>query len=155
MSKICLKSMAFSVSGRGDREHLHSLYFPHTTRDSLVAQLVKNLPAMQETQFDSWVRRIYWRRDRLPTAVFKSFPCDSVGKESACNAGGLGLIPRLGRSHGEGKGYHSSILAWRIHSSRAISNLLRQMRLKSAYWKTHHCNKTRITYWYHGTGSNL
>ena len=33
------------------------------------------------------------------------FPCGSVGKESACNAGDLGLIPGLGRSPGEGKGY--------------------------------------------------
>ena len=29
----------------------------------------------------------------------------SVGKESACNAGDLDLIPGLGRSPGEGKGY--------------------------------------------------
>ena len=28
-----------------------------------------------------------------------------LGKESACNAGDLGLILRLGRSPGEGKGY--------------------------------------------------
>ena len=28
-----------------------------------------------------------------------------TGKESACNAGDLGLIPGLGRSPGEGKGY--------------------------------------------------
>ena len=33
------------------------------------------------------------------------FPCDSAGKESACNAGDLGSIPGLGRSPGEGKGY--------------------------------------------------
>ena len=33
------------------------------------------------------------------------FPCGSVGKESACNAGDLGLIPASGRSPGEGKGY--------------------------------------------------
>ena len=38
----------------------------------------------------------------------------SAGKESACNAGNLGSIPGLGRSPGEKKGYHSSILAWRI-----------------------------------------
>ena len=29
----------------------------------------------------------------------------SDGKESACTVGDLGLIPGLGRSHGEGKGY--------------------------------------------------
>ena len=33
------------------------------------------------------------------------FPHISVGEESACNAGDLGLIPGLGRSPGEGKGY--------------------------------------------------
>ena len=33
------------------------------------------------------------------------FPCGSAGKESAYNAGDLGLIPGLGRSPGEGKGY--------------------------------------------------
>ena len=32
------------------------------------------------------------------------FPCGSVGKESTCNAGDLGLIPGLGRSPGEGNG---------------------------------------------------
>ena len=33
------------------------------------------------------------------------FPCGSGGEESACNVGDLGLIPGLGRSPGEGKGY--------------------------------------------------
>ena len=35
----------------------------------------------------------------------QGFPCGSVGKESACNAGDLGSVPELGRSWGEGKGY--------------------------------------------------
>ena len=33
------------------------------------------------------------------------FPHSSVSKESTCNAGDPGLIPGLGRSAGEGKGY--------------------------------------------------
>ena len=33
------------------------------------------------------------------------FPGGSSGKESAYNVGDLGLIPELGRSPGEGKGY--------------------------------------------------
>ena len=37
--------------------------------------------------------------------LISGFPCGSAGKESACNAGDLGLIPGLGRSPGEGKGY--------------------------------------------------
>ena len=48
--------------------------------------------------FDSWVGKIPWRRDRLPTPVFMGFPDGSEGKESACNVGDLGLIPGLGRS---------------------------------------------------------
>ena len=35
----------------------------------------------------------------------KGFPCGSVGEESSCNEGDLGLISGLGRSPGEGKGY--------------------------------------------------
>ena len=53
--------------------------------------------------FNSWVRKIHWRRDRLPTPVFLDFPCGSAGKESACNVGDLGFIPGLGISPGEGK----------------------------------------------------
>ena len=64
---------------------------------SLVALLVKNPPAMQETPVDSWVGKVPWRRDRLPNPVFLGFPRSSVGKESACNVGDLGLIPGLGR----------------------------------------------------------
>ena len=33
------------------------------------------------------------------------FPGSSAGKESGCNAGNLGLSPRLGRSPGEGNSY--------------------------------------------------
>ena len=32
-------------------------------------------------------------------------PCGSACKESTCNAGDYGLIPKLGRPPGEGKGY--------------------------------------------------
>ena len=35
----------------------------------------------------------------------KGFPCGSIGKETACSVGDLGLISGLGRSPGEGKGY--------------------------------------------------
>ena len=72
---------------------------------SLIAQLVKNPPAMQETLVQFWIRKIPWRKERLPTPVFLGFPCGSAGKESACSAGDRGLIPGLGRSPGEGKGY--------------------------------------------------
>ena len=37
---------------------------------SLVAQMIKNLSAIQETWFDLWVGKIPWRRERLPIPVF-------------------------------------------------------------------------------------
>ena len=79
--------------------HFTSLGLP----DSSVG---KDPPAMQETpQLDSWVGKICWRRDRLPTPGFLGFSCGSAGKESAHSAGDLRSIPELGRSPGEGKGY--------------------------------------------------
>ena len=66
---------------------------------------------------DSCVRKIRWRRDRLPTLVFLGFPCGSAGKESACKAGDLGSIPGLEDSLKKGKATHSSILSWRIQDS--------------------------------------
>ena len=40
----------------------------------------------------------------MQTNYCMGFPCGSDGKESACNAGGLGSIPGSGRSTGEGNG---------------------------------------------------
>ena len=41
----------------------------------------------------------------VPFDCSRGFLCDSAGKEPACNAGDLGLIPGLGRPPGERKGY--------------------------------------------------
>ena len=150
---------------------MHTIEYYSTIKAFLIAHLVKNLPAMQETLvrflgqedlleegqathssilglhmwlslqrlrlqcrrpwFDSWIVRIPWRRDRLPTPVFLGFPCGSAGKESACTAGDLGLIPGLWRSPGERKAYplqHSSLenstdfIVHRITESWALLN---------------------------------
>ena len=45
---------------------------------SLVAQMVKNLPAMQETQVDPWVRKIPWKRKWQLTPIF--LPVKSHGQ---------------------------------------------------------------------------
>ena len=64
--------------------------------------------------FNSWVRKIPWRRDRLPTPVFLGFPGDSDGKES--NEMWVTWVQSLGGEDPlkEGMATHSSILAWRI-----------------------------------------
>ena len=51
-----------------------------------------------------WYSTIYSGGYSLPQQLVSGFPCRSVGKESAYNAGDLGLIPGSGRSPGEGNG---------------------------------------------------
>ena len=84
----------------------------------MVAQLVKNAPAVQETLVRLSVRKFPWGRDRLPTPMFLDFPGGSDGKESACSAGDLGLISGLEDPLEEGMATHSSVLAWRIPMDR-------------------------------------
>ena len=68
---------------------------------SLVAQLTESTWC-RRSQFDSWVGKIPWRRDRLPTLAFLGFPDGSDGKEPACNVGDLGSVSGLGWTLGGG-----------------------------------------------------
>ena len=66
---------------------------------------------------EAWHAAIHWvtgsdTTDQLNNNIY--FPGGSDGKEPVCNVRELGSIPGLGRSLGEGNGYHSSILACRI-----------------------------------------
>ena len=54
--------------------------FPSSYLFFLVAQMVKSLPAVQETRFDPWVGKIPWRRKWQPTPVF--LPAKSHGWRS-------------------------------------------------------------------------
>ena len=70
----------------------------------MVAQLVKNLPAMWET----WVRSLGWEdpleKGKAPHSSILGFPGGSEVKVSDSNAGDPGSIPGSGRSPGEGNG---------------------------------------------------
>ena len=48
---------------------------------------------------------IAWRKFIAESSEGLVFPCGLAGKESACDMEDLGLIPGLGRSPGEGRGY--------------------------------------------------
>ena len=56
---------------------------------SLVVQLIKNPPAIQETLVPFLSQEDPLEKDRLPTPVFLGFPGGSAGREYACNAGDL------------------------------------------------------------------
>ena len=49
-------------------------------RASLVAQMVKNLPACRSPGFDPWLGKIPWRREWQPTPVF--LPGEFLGQRS-------------------------------------------------------------------------
>ena len=69
------------------------------TRASLVAPLVKNLPAMQETWVQSLGWEDPWRREKLPTAVF--WPGEFRGLYSPWGLEELDKTERLSFHFGE------------------------------------------------------
>ena len=83
---------------------------------SLVAQLVKNLPAKRRPWFDSWFWKIPGEGIGYPLQY--SWASLIVNKESTCNAGDLAFILGWEDPLEEGTATHSSILAWRIHMDK-------------------------------------
>ena len=71
----------------------------------MIAQLAKNPPALLETLVQFLSREDLLEKGEATHSCILGFPCGSAGKESACSPGNRGLIPGLGRSPGEGKGY--------------------------------------------------
>ena len=83
-----------------DRNRATDLKLSTTT---LVAQMVKNLPAMQETWFDPWVGKISWGREWLPTLIslpgechgqrslagYSPWGCEELGHDWVTNARGI------------------------------------------------------------------
>ena len=55
--------------------------------------------------------------------IYIGFPDGLDSKETAWDAGDLGLIPGLGKSLEKGKATHSSILAWRIPWTEELGGL--------------------------------
>ena len=112
-----------------------------------VAQIVKNLPAMQETWVQSlgqedplekgmtthtcipacrspWGHKESDTTEPLTLSIQRQVPDadSSVGTESACNAGDPGLIPGLGRSAGEEIGYPLQYF-WASFMTQLVKNL--------------------------------
>ena len=78
-------------------------------------------------QLNSWVGKICWRRDRLPTPVFLGFSCGSTGKQSAWNADGL--IPGSGRSPRERIGY-----SLQYSFASLVAQLVKNLPAKRETW---------------------
>ena len=65
-----------------------------------------------------------------------AFPHSSIGKKSACNAGGPGSISGLGRSTGEGTGYPLQY-SWASFAAQLVKNppAMRKTWVRSLSWK--------------------
>ena len=72
---------------------------------SLIAQLVKNPPTVQETPVWFLGLEEPLEKGQATHSCVPGLTYGSGGKESTCNAGDPGLIPGLGRFAGEGIGY--------------------------------------------------
>ena len=114
--------------------------------NTLIGQLATNPSTMQETLYNSWVGKICWRRDQLPTLVFLGFACGLAGKESPCSVGDLGLIPGLGRSPGEGKGYPLQYSGLENSMNRIVHGVTKSQTLLSNF----HFHSLFITSWHLG-----
>ena len=67
---------------------------------------------------------------------YQRFPDSSVGKESACNAGGPGSIPGSGRSPREGIGYPLQY-SWASFVAQLVKNLpaMQETWVQSLGWE--------------------
>ena len=85
----------------------NSVALIHTLALALASEMVANLRGSTWLSPDLLTTRPVSLNPQI-----LGFPCNSVSKESACNAGGLGLIPGWERSPGEGNGspFHFSCL---------------------------------------------
>ena len=61
--------------------HCRRILYQLSHPGSAARAVDRNLLAMQKPQFNPWVGKIPWRRDRLPTPVFLGFPGSSAGKK--------------------------------------------------------------------------
>ena len=71
--------------------------------------------------------------------MYLSFPGSSAGKESACHEGDFGLIPGLGRSPRERKGYSlqysglENSMDYTVHEGHKESDMTEQLSLSQCY----------------------
>ena len=131
--------------------HSSILHFYHPQRNTL--DFSRNVPTLPLPSPSPWQTRIscagqywpvsveiflFWIFHRNGIRRYGGFPGGSAGKESACNAGDLGLIPGLGRSPGEAEGYplQSSGLE---NSTDSLVHGFTESQLDISEWLSHVC----------------
>ena len=87
------------------KKKLQGPRWAHTPWSQMSKRLGNRRDCIITHEFINHTRNSWWTTIMYLLTALSSFPCDSDGKEFTCSAGDLGLIPELGRSPGEGKGY--------------------------------------------------
>ena len=58
---------------------------------------MKGVLRCRRSWLNSWIRKICWRRERIPAPVLLGFPHGSAGEESTSNEGRPGFDPWVGK----------------------------------------------------------
>ena len=121
-------------------------------------------PICNAGRFNSWVGKICWRKDMLPTPVFLCFLGGSAGKKFPCNVGDQSLIPGLKRFPGKGNIYplqYSGLensMEYTVHASWEIYMQVKKQqleldmeqqtgsKLEKEYTKAVYCHPIYLTY---------
>ena len=80
------------------------------------------------------------------TLLYYSCPCGSPGKESDCNAGDWGLIPGLGRSPRDGKGYPLQYSALKNSMDCIVHGVAKSWTLLSDFHFHYYSSKSLIIF---------
>ena len=75
-------------------------YMAHSVNTIIISCFWYFVDSLSKIFYSKWI----FKKSIEVLTEIENMYCSSVGKQSACKAGDLGLIPGLGRSPGEGNG---------------------------------------------------
>ena len=111
--------------------HITLCNFKVYTWASLVAQMIKNLPALKGPGFDPWVGKISWRREWIPTPVF--LPGESHGQRSLVDCSSWGCK-------------ESDVTEWLTHTQPTRRTHVNLIPLYTTLWSLPECYLTTPSY---------
>ena len=120
------KPLIISIVKVKSLSHVRLFVIPWTIQSvefsRLAAQLVKNLPQCRRPQFDSWIGKISWRREWLPTPAF--WPGEFHRMYSPWDCKELDMTEWLSLSHGLGEGQNGE---WVLNGTKFLVEVMKTL----------------------------